>query len=358
VAVPKTGVAVVARAAGLVVVSIAVSTGTVVNQGIVGVVASSAEGAEVVAGSSGSDVAVPKTGVAVVARAAGLVVVSIAVSTGAVVNQGIDGVVASSAEGAAVVAGSSGSDVDVLNTGGAVVGSNGKLVVVSIAVSAGDVVIPSIGAGVETFAAHPSILRSSMQARCSGYHHALPGLSNCFTSAPHSCACSSSMQQITSPVGFLHTGLTSQGETPKQSCASVFKSGQTARQSAIGSIGCGVVLTSTAAAVVKGWNVVLVSAGAVVVVGARVVARVGAGVGCGVGQANMLHSIVSVSLPQSFCSPAKTNRSRVFMPPAQSAVHDPHSCHSPTRQLGGQRCMLHSTTSSTSVSLTAQKPPY
>jgi hypothetical protein len=72
----------------------------------------------------------------------------------------------------------------------------------------------------------------------------------------------------------------------------------------------------------------------------------------------MLHVIVSVVLPQSFSEPEKIIRSRVFVPPAQSAVHSPHSCHSLAMQLGGQSCVLHSNTSSTSVSFTAQEPPY
>jgi hypothetical protein len=82
----------------------------------------------------------------------------------------------------------------------------------------------------------------------------------------------------------------------------------------------------------------------------------GTGVGFGVGQANMLHVIVSVVLPHF--SPPSTKRSRVLVPPAQSAVHSPHSSHSPSTHSAGQSSVLHSITSSTSVSFTAQEPPY
>jgi hypothetical protein len=75
----------------------------------------------------------------------------------------------------------------------------------------------------------------------------------------------------------------------------------------------------------------------------------------------MLHAMVSVVLPQSsppcsaFCT---TKRSRVFEPPAHSAVHSPHSDHSPNTHPCGHACVLHSTTSSTSVSFTAHVPPF
>jgi hypothetical protein len=168
------------------------------------VVASSTAGAEVVAGSSGSTVVVVNTGAAVVASAAGIVVGSTAVSTGTVVNPKIVGVVASSTAGAEVVAGSSGSNAEVSNTGGAVVGCNGRLVVASITFSTGDVVIPRIVDGVDAISPHPSFLRLKMHAFCSGYHHAPPGLCSCATSTEHSSLCSSIMQHITSLVGCLH----------------------------------------------------------------------------------------------------------------------------------------------------------
>jgi hypothetical protein len=75
----------------------------------------------------------------------------------------------------------------------------------------------------------------------------------------------------------------------------------------------------------------------------------------------MLQVIVSVVLPQSslICTaPVITIRSRVFTPPAQSAVHDPHSLHSPSMHPSGQTCVLHSITSSTSVAFTEHEPPY
>ena len=95
-----------------------------------------------------------------------------------------------------------------------------------------------------------------------------------------------------------------------------------------------------------------------VLVGCIVGDRVGATVGCNVGQRNILHAIVSVVLPQSSSEPATTERSRVFVPPSQSAVHDPHSPHSPSKHVSLQSCKLHSYTSSTSVSFTAQVPPF
>ena len=96
-------------------------------------------------------------------------------------------------------------------------------------------------------------------------------------------------------------------------------------------------------------------------VGRGVGCGVGIGVGCGVGQANKLHGIVSVVFPHSSppcCAAVTTARSRVFVPPAQLAVHDAHSSQSPSTHSTGQGCGLQGATSSTSVSSTAHVPPY
>jgi hypothetical protein len=134
---PKNGAAVGSCDAGLGVVSVTVSAGTV-NPKIVGMVVSFARGAEVVAGSAGSNVEIPSTGDAVGSCAAGL---GVAVSAGAVVNPKIVGLEVSFAGGAEVVASPSGSNVEVSSTGGAVVARAAGLgVVISISTFTGAVV--------------------------------------------------------------------------------------------------------------------------------------------------------------------------------------------------------------------------
>jgi len=88
-------------------------------------------------------------------------------------------------------------------------------------------------------------------------------------------------------------------------------------------------------------------------------AVVGAGVGRGVGQGNKLHTVVSVVFPQgspSWSGCRKTARSRVVVPPSQSAVQASQFPQSPS--LHAQGCVLHTTESKIQSSSRSHLPPF
>jgi hypothetical protein len=230
VEIPNIGGAVVASFAGLIVVSITVSAGAVVNAKIVGAVAPLVGGKEVVAVSFGSDVELPNTGAAVVACVTGFgVVVSMSIVSGAVVKNAKIGCAVVSSAGGRVVVASTGSIV--VNAAGVVVAAVG-----------GSAVVPDSGSGVVApcRTAHPSRMRSLTQARCTGVDHQPPGLSALATKAAHSAGCSS-MQHNTSAVGSRHSSVTLHGGTVKHFFPYSNSSGQTALQASSGFSGSGVV---------------------------------------------------------------------------------------------------------------------
>jgi hypothetical protein len=215
-----------------------------------GAVVTSLPGAAVVTaeviGISGEIVEVSNSGVAVVACVAGLGVVAIAISAGTVVKPKIGDVVA--AEGAEVVAVTSGG-AEVANASGSEVGTekidgrsvvavSGTAVVTGFAVENGEsVVTPSC-------AEHPSNVRSSTHARCSASDHAPSGPSAFATKAAHSSGCLE-MQHSTLLTGFRQSLLKSQGATVKHCCPYSASPGQTSLQAANGSSGADVGLTVT-----------------------------------------------------------------------------------------------------------------